>query len=283
MVEVRTVNGRFFDARVRTPRELLDLAGYVEAEARKRLARGRCEISVRTEGTILPLPTIDRDRARAAYRSLLDLRDELAPGADVPLSMLSAIFDLIVQQPAVDTTAAEAALTLALDAALGEVERMREREGQLLAEELEEMARRAAGLTRAIEARAAGMAEIHAHRLTERLARLGLRLDQPSAAGEATSTGVMPDPARLEQELALLADRCDVSEELSRVGIHLRQLTSYLRASEPTGRRLDFLLQEMAREINTVGAKSQDADIAHAVVELKAEIERMREQVQNVE
>src|SRR5678816_1850252 len=96
VVEIRAVNARFLDMRVRLPRELSDLAGAVETEARKRLTRGRCEIAVRTEGAIFSPPALDKDRASAAYRSLLELRDELQPGAEVPLSMLSAVPDLFL-------------------------------------------------------------------------------------------------------------------------------------------------------------------------------------------
>jgi uncharacterized protein (TIGR00255 family) len=276
-VEVRTVNGRFFDARVRTPQGLLELAGYVEDRARKRLARGRCEIVVRAEGAVGARESVDKVRAAAVYGALLELRDQIAPGADVPFSMLSAFPDLFATEPGQDSKATEAALGEALDAALSQVEVMREKEGALLAAELCQRVEHVQGLVRALAGRAAGMVQRHAVKLRERLAHLGCHLDGGMDGKDVS------DPARLEQELVLFADRSDISEELSRLDIHTRQLRSYIDLVEPTGRRFDFLLQEMTREINTVGAKSQDAEISHAVVELKAEIEKMREQIQNVE
>ncbi|HTQ41936.1 MAG TPA: DUF1732 domain-containing protein, partial [Polyangiaceae bacterium] len=126
-------------------------------------------------------------------------------------------------------------------------------------------------LAREVEKRAPEVIDAHRKRLRDRAERL------------RASTELDVDAARLEQEIAMFAERSDVCEELTRLESHCTQFASLLQADEPIGRRLDFLLQEMAREANTVGAKSPDAPIAHAVVEVKAEIERMREQVQNVE
>ena len=119
-------------------------------------------------------------------------------------------------------------------------------------------------------------------RLPEALRSAEARL-RTRVARLTADVGVSLDPGRLETEIALLADRTDVTEELVRLDSHFAQLATLLDAPEPAGRRLDFLLQEMAREANTVGAKSQDAELGHLVVELKSEVERMREQVQNVE
>jgi uncharacterized protein (TIGR00255 family) len=276
-VEVRTVNGRFFDVRARMPQGLLDLAGYVEDRARKRLARGRCEIVVRADGAVCARGGIDKARAAAVYGSLLELRDDIAPGADVPFSMLSAFPDLFAAGPSLDTKAIEAAIGEALASALEQVELMRDKEGAELAVDLGHRVQRVSDLVGVLSERSAGMPLKYAAKLKERLEELGRHL------GAGVNTNDAPDPARIEQELILFAERSDIAEELSRLEIHARQLQSYIGMPEPTGRRFDFLLQEMTREINTVGAKSQDAEISHAVVELKAEIEKMREQVQNVE
>ena len=117
----------------------------------------------------------------------------------------------------------------------------------------------------------------------DRLGRIPALLAGPTEGGPDPGRDIAIDPARIEQELVLLMERSDITEELTRLGSHADQMTAYMQEDEPLGRRLDFLLQEMAREINTIGAKSQDLRTSHAVVELKAEIERMREQVQNVE
>jgi uncharacterized protein (TIGR00255 family) len=148
---------------------------------------------------------------------------------------------------------------------------MREREGVALAKDMSKRLERVRELARGIEARAPEVLETHRKRLHDRADRLRSAVD------------VEVDAARLEQEIAIFAERIDICEELTRLESHCIQFAALLGAPEPVGRRLDFLLQEMAREANTVGAKSPDAPIAHAVVEVKAEIERMREQVQNVE
>ena len=126
-------------------------------------------------------------------------------------------------------------------------------------------------LARDVERRAPDVVEAHRKRLRERADRL------------RASTDIDVEPGRLEQEIAMFAERSDICEELTRLESHCVQFASLLTVDEAVGRRLDFLLQEMAREANTVGAKSPDAPIAHAIVEVKADIERMREQVQNVE
>jgi uncharacterized protein (TIGR00255 family) len=146
---------------------------------------------------------------------------------------------------------------------------MRAREGAALGEDL-------SGRLRRIEALVGRVAVLVPEALAAHQARLAERVQE-------LARGIAVDPARLAQEIAILADRTDVTEELTRLRSHLGQVTALLQSGEPAGRKLDFLVQEMHREVNTIGSKSQSADIATAVVEMKAEIERMREQVQNVE
>jgi uncharacterized protein (TIGR00255 family) len=162
-------------------------------------------------------------------------------------------------------------MRLAFDEAALSLNTMRSREGATLREDLMTRLERVRALAAGIAGRAPDVLELHRKRLRERADRLRA----------TTDLGV--DPARLEQEIAIFAERCDISEELTRLESHCEQFSALVDAEEPVGRRLDFLLQEMAREANTVGAKSPDAQVSHAIVEVKAEIERMREQVQNVE
>jgi uncharacterized protein (TIGR00255 family) len=270
-VEIRGVNHRFLDVRVKLSRELGELSGFVEQLARERLARGRYEIAMRVDGLCLGAPVLDRDRARLAYRSLCELRDELAPGQDVPLSLLTALPDLFVSAADREVERLREAAREAFATAARALDGMRTHEGRALRDDLAarlECVRRIAAV---IEQRAPEVVDTHRRRLRERAERL-------RAAAE-----IDVDAGRLEQEIALFAERSDVCEELTRLASHCSQFTALLSSDEAVGRRLDFLLQEMAREANTVGAKSPDAPIAHAIVDLKAEIERMREQVQNVE
>jgi uncharacterized protein (TIGR00255 family) len=270
-VEIRGVNHRFLDVRVRVPRELGDMATFLEQIARERLTRGRYEVAMRVDGTALMATSLDRDRARAAFRALCDLRDELAPESDVPLSLLAAVPDLFVSSAEREPDRVRSAARSAFEAAVLGLDVMREREGASLRDDLAKRIQRVRQLAREIERRAPVVLEAHRQRLKDRADRL------------LAGNDVEVDGARLEQEIAVFAERCDVSEELTRLESHCDQFVGLLGSQESTGRRLDFLLQEMAREANTVGAKSLDATVAHGVVDVKAEIERMREQVQNVE
>ena len=271
-VEVRGVNHRFLDVRVRVPKEMTELASFVEHPARERLTRGRFEIGVRVDGMQLGAAILDRDRARAAFQQLCELRDELAPGSDVPLGLLSAIPDLFVSTVERESDALRASLRRAFELSVKSLDEMREREGGALGQDLVKRLETVRRIAKQVALRAPEVIDVHRRRLKERAERLRL---------SAELTGV--DPGRLEQEIALFAERVDIAEELTRLESHCAQFTSLISSSESIGRRLDFLLQEMAREANTVGAKSPDAPISHAIVEVKAEIERMREQVQNVE
>jgi uncharacterized protein (TIGR00255 family) len=270
-VEIRGVNHRYLDVRVRLPRELGDLTGFVEQLARDKLARGRYEVALRVEGMILGAPVLDRERARGAYQAFCELRDELAPGADVPLSLLAAIPDLFVSSVDREMERLRQATRSAFDSAAAALDTMRTHEGTALREDLVRRIERVRRLGKGIEQRAPEVVETHRRRLRERAERL------------RSATELDVDAARLEQEIALFAERSDICEELTRLESHCAQFEALLSNNETVGRRLDFLLQEMAREANTVGAKSPDAQIAHAIIEVKAEIERMREQVQNVE
>ncbi|HLV21978.1 MAG TPA: YicC/YloC family endoribonuclease [Polyangiaceae bacterium] len=269
-IEVRSLNHRFLEIRVRLPPEIAEQSFFVEQLARERLDRGRFDVGVRLEGAALP-SVFSLDRARAAYRALAKLRDELAPGTELPVSALAAIPDLWASSPAGDAEAVRTSLRTAFDVATSNLQSMRQNEGQALGNELAARLRSAGALRDELVGQSDQMREAHRKRLRERLAHL------------LEDGGVRCDPGRLETEVAILADRSDVTEELVRMKSHFEQFERMLEADEPVGRRLEFLLQEIAREANTIGAKCQTAAAAHLVVELKSEIERMREQVQNVE
>lgn len=270
-VEIRGVNHRFLDVRVRVPRELGELAGFIEQVAREKLTRGRYEVALRVDGAALGVRVLDRERARAVYKAFTELRDELAPGSEVPLSLLGAVPDLFVSPVDREVEFVRAATRKAFETATYALDEMRTREGAALGEDLVKRLERIRHLARDIATRSPDVLEAHRRRLRERADRLRVAIELDI------------DATRLEQEVAMFAERCDISEELTRLESHCAQLGALLGSDEAIGRRLDFLLQEMAREANTVGAKSPDALISHGIVEIKAEIERMREQVQNVE
>jgi uncharacterized protein (TIGR00255 family) len=266
-VELRALNHRFLEVRVRASRELAELATQTELLARERFSRGRIEIVLRAEGLAAAAPVLDRDRAKDAWKQIVELRDAVAPGEPVPLSLLSVVPDLFVVS---ECTSAELlpALRGALDAAAADLDAMRSKEGAALERVLRGHLARVESLASDVAKHAPEALAAAQKRLRERIERL--------ASAEA-------DPARVAQEIAILADRSDVAEEIARLRSHAEQLAQLFSEGAPVGRRIDFLLQELTREANTIGSKSADVAIARTVVELKAEIERMREQAQNVE
>jgi uncharacterized protein (TIGR00255 family) len=201
----------------------------------------------------------------------MTLRDELAPGAEVPIASLASVPGLFESGSSHDVDSTRTALNDALTHSIDALGTMRENEGERLRQELATRLIAAEHLRVRILEQTAKLVETHRIRLKERLDKL------------LASGGVAVDHGRLEAELAILADRSDVTEELVRLQSHFEQFATLLSSHEAVGRRLDFLLQEIGRETNTVGSKCQDASLTGWVVDLKAEVERMREQVQNVE
>jgi uncharacterized protein (TIGR00255 family) len=320
IAEIRSVNQRFLDVRARLPRELSDLSLFAEQVARERLRRGRVELLVHTEGTVLSPCTLDKARARAAVAALAELRDELAPGAEVPLSLLSVVPDLFTPPAGAEIDVLRRSVKLAVERAVSAMEAMCHREGDALAADLRARCQLLRELLADVARLAEGCREGMRRRLRERVERLFTDLESDLRELRDPRWPSPPfDHARIEAEVALLADRSDFAEELTRLSSHLDQFSGALdeetppapavRSSapsdppgtstsaaesaptpmpprprtEPVGRRLDFLLQEMLREANTLGAKAQDATLAQRVVAIKVELERLREQVQNIE
>jgi len=270
-LELRALNHRHTEIRVRMPSELLDQGGFVEQLARERLGRGRFDVGVRLSGGDVAHARFSRERARALYTALLELRDSLAPGAEVPFTAVTALPELITTPADLDPDGVREALRGAFEAARSDLDAMRATEGRALSADIRGHLGRCRALSLEIERRAAGLVEAQRARLGERLQRL---LD---------GANLKLDAARLEQELAIYADKSDIAEELSRLNSHFDFFEGALAGEGAVGRRLEFVLQEIGRESNTIASKCQDAPIAQLVVELKTEIERIREQVQNVE
>lgn len=269
-VEVRALNHRHQEVRLRLPSHFQDLAFSLEQYARARLGRGRYDISVREEGVHHEAHRFDLDRLKGLFLALRALEETLVATPSLSIGHLLTVPGLL-SAGATDDGAAHAALERALDQAVTDLRTMRENEGQALLSELRARVSRIREI--GAELRAMGPEILH-----EQRERTRKRLDALLAG-----TQVELNRDRLEQELAILADKSDCTEELVRLESHLSQAESFLASSEPTGRKLDFLMQEMAREANTIGAKAQHSSLSNCVIELKAEIEKLREQVQNVE
>jgi uncharacterized protein (TIGR00255 family) len=270
-VEIRSANQRFLDVRARLPAELSHFTMFVEQVVRERVRRGRVDVVVRAEGVGATTASLDKDRARSALAALAELRDEVAPGADLPLSLLAAVPGLFaVVEP--DAEALRGALRASVESATQAMDAMLLREGDALGQDLGQRATRVANLLGEVRARSELLPSLTRRRLEEKLARLLERADAPV------------DASRLEAELLLFADKSDVTEEVTRLASHVAQFLAAISSSgEPVGRKLDFLLQEMLRESHTVAAKAQDLKVSELTVALKIELERLREQVQNIE
>lgn len=275
-VEVRSVNHRFLDVGVRLPRLLSFCEPEVRARVQERFSRGKTDVSISLPGGAAAPARVEIDLATAAQyveaAAALEAKHGLAGGLDAArLLSLPGVARSLERE--IDETPLREALLAALDRALAAAEAMRAREGEALDRELRSRLARVAELATAVEGRAADVVVA----VRERLSRRAEQLRQ--------DTGLL-DEARLAQEVVIAADRLDVTEEIVRLRSHVEQFERILAESapgKPAGRRLDFLLQELGREANTVGSKGQDAPVAHLVVELKTELERIREQVQNVE
>ncbi|WP_020675724.1 YicC/YloC family endoribonuclease [Geopsychrobacter electrodiphilus] len=269
--EIRAVNHRYGDINIKAPRLLFPFEAEVKKQVATVLKRGKIDVFViqETSEDVVAVPVLNRAVARGYVELFNQMRTEFNLSGDIPLELLAAQKDvLIVRENAVDEGALRDALQQAVCGALTGMLAMREAEGE--ATQIDIRAR--LGLIRQslemIASRAAQVPLEWQQKLKERLQRL---------ADDAV------DEQRLAQELVLFADRCDISEELSRFQSHLQQLDQLFSSLEPVGRQMDFLIQELNRETNTMGSKSNDADLTRNVVAIKAELEKIREQVQNIE
>ena len=270
-VELKAVNHRFLDIACRLPRSLAFLEEIVRKTLNARLRRGHVDVFVTVARTDASDRQVQVDEAlAAAYRdAAVRLAEVLGRAQSLDLAQLMAMEGVVtVTESDMDEEAVSAACRRAMDEAIDQLCAMREREGESLRADLTVHLDAAAALRENILLRAPKVVEDYRTRLQQRLAQLG-------------ADGV--EPQRVAQEVAIMADRCAIDEELSRLESHIGQLRAYLDTKGEIGKKLDFLIQEMNREANTIGSKASDALIAQLVVDLKSEIEKLREQVQNVE
>ena len=272
-VDLKTVNNRFLDIHLRVGSELASLEPSIKKRITSRLSRGRVDVTVSTERVAQVGYEINRPLIAGYVSALKQLQQEFNIAGELDINVIARIPGAL--QPArngIDERI-PAALERALDQALDELEKMREQEGAALKHELRERCLKIEALVPVIEASAAGLADAYRLRLQKRIGELLNRGGQI----------VEVDPVRLAQEVAYLADRSDVSEEMVRLRSHLSQFQEALDAPGDAGKMLDFLLQELNREANTTLSKSTDLAIKEAGLAIKAEVEKLREQVQNVE
>lgn len=270
-VEVKSVNHRFLDLSFRLARNLTFLDEAVRLGVGARVARGHVDIFVTYANRRQDAREVRVDTAlAAAYRQALSqLAGAAGTAQEMPLADFARLPDMLtVQEREEDQDAVRALFLRALDGALDGLVAMREREGERLRADLLGKLDALEDLRTKIAARAPLVVEDYRARLRQRLAQL--------LSGEI-------DEARLATEVAIFADRAAIDEELVRLASHIAQVRQTADMAEPIGRKLDFLVQELGREVNTIGSKAQDTQIAQWVVLAKGEIEKMREQVQNIE
>lgn len=266
LVEVRSVNQKGLDIKVRLPRDAAALEAEIVSHVKACVERGRVEVHVE-------LVALDSGHADAeAVQRLVNQARGLAIALDVRADLsvgdlMRTIMAVRGEAPAFDVHAAQPAVLIALDDALGALLEARGAEGKALAAVVEQRLEAVQELTAQLAERTKGAPARLAEKLQARVHAAGVKLDE----------------ARLAQECALLADRVDVSEELERLAAHVQRGRALASSPSGAGRQLDFLCQELLREANTLGSKVQDAAASHLVVDLKSEIERLREQVQNIE
>ena len=267
-VELRAVNHRYLDVAMRLPRNLLFLEDGVRKGLAK-LVRGHVDVYITVRQLEGASRVVEADTALAVSyaEAAKAIAQETGAKDDLTVSRLLCLEGVTtLNEAAMDEAAVSALCQKALEGAMAHLDDMRLREGENLRADLAEHLNNVAALREQVVTYAPKVVEEYRMRLTERLAKLPI---EPV------------DPARLAQEVAIMTDKCAIDEELSRLMSHITQLRRYLDLQGETGKKMDFLIQEMNRETNTIGSKCSDAAIAQCVVDMKSEIEKLREQIQN--
>lgn len=271
-VEIKTVNSRYLDFHLRLPPGLMSLEERIKKFVGNRLTRGRVNLNLSAIGAVGTAPrlVLNKPLVREYQRVLGELQQELGINQEPGLMPFLHNRDLILnQEEGPDPESLWQQVEPALSSALDELEQMRAVEGQTLADDLAARLEAVDRLFAQAAARSPEVVSAYQERLAERIAVL--------------IADTEPDPQRLALEVAIIADKADITEEAVRAASHIEQFRAFLQNDDPVGRKLDFLLQEMNREANTMGSKTPDAAAGQVIVELKGELERIREQVQNIE
>jgi uncharacterized protein (TIGR00255 family) len=272
VVESRSVNHRYCDINIKLPKRLSLFENRTKEIIRSQVSRGRIDVSLRLDnlGEEKIQLSVDLDLAEQYYRVLHDLKERLRLKDEITLNLLAGAKDLITaKEESGDIEPYWQEVLPVLKQSLRNMDDMKRLEGESLTKDLQQ---RLEHITEQLQI----IKQQFPSRLKASLTRLHDRL-------RSLLEGMETDPSRFQQEVAFLAERTDITEEIVRAESHLVQFRTLLEGNEPVGRKMDFLLQEIHREVNTVSAKANDAEISQRVVEIKSELEKIREQVQNVE
>lgn len=273
VVEIKSLNHRYFEVSLRLPSALASREMELKKKINSQISRGKIEVMIRQDSGIASekASTLDLNvpLLRGYYSLLCRIKQELDLQDEIKLSQMAAFKDVFVfrEEEALDDVWPKVAVLV--DEAVDLLTVMRSKEGEILSRDLRERIAVLELLIEAVQKKTPHVLNAYQKRLTERIKEL---------AGD-----VEIDVARLMQEVAIMAEKSDITEEIVRFRSHIDQFIEMLAGEEAVGRKLDFLIQEMGREVNTIGSKSNDMEISRCVIELKNELARIREQVQNLE
>ncbi len=271
LVELKSVNNRFLEVCVKMPRQIIFLEDPVKKQVQTALSRGRVDVFVSLEvtGEKKPILNVDNELALAYYNLLLQLAEITGIAPVIDLRTLATFNGVITQEKEEDLTVLTGPLQMAVHEALKSLMAMRIAEGGETADELKRQVSTILELRQKI-------AEFAPAVVTDYRDKLKIRITELMDSLE-------PDPQRIAQEVSFFADKADITEELIRLQSHCNQFVKALHSEDAVGRKLEFILQEMNREVNTIGSKANDLSISQLVIDAKSGIEKIREQIQNIE
>jgi len=271
-VEIRSVNNRYIEINTRLPKYLTSLELSIKKLIKSRCSRGSFDLNVTlqsnkagTEQAIKP----NLNLAAQYYEAFQEIKKKLNLEGEIKIDAVFGLKDIIEVEPLTLDDSQETMILDTVDQALDSLNQMRREEGKNLQDDILGRLESVTQLTQALQERQPIVIQEHQNRLLEKVKTL--------------SNGIELDPTRLAQEVAVMADRCDISEEITRLKSHLGQFNTLTQSDDPLGRKLEFITQEINREINTIGSKSADYQISQAVIEIKSLLEKVREQIQNIE
>jgi len=271
-VEIRSVNNRYIEIHTRLPKHLTAIELSIKKLIKSRCSRGSFDLNVTLHSnesgmdqTIKP----NLDLAAQYFEAFKEIKNKLDLEGEIKIDAVFGLKDIIKVEPLSLDDSQESMILATVGQALDALNQMRREEGKNLQDDILGRLASVAEMTRSLQQRQPLVIQEHQNRLKEKVKTL--------------SDGIELDPTRLAQEVALLADRCDISEEITRLESHLNQFNALIQSEDPLGRKLEFITQEINREVNTIGSKSADYQISQSVIEIKSLLEKVREQIQNIE
>ena len=265
-VEVRTLNHKYLDVSVKMPSYLMEHDLTVRKQIKDAFERGKVDVTISQADRRQKKIKVDAELAREMYNAFSVLQKELALPGKLDISFFAGSREVLMSE---EPDAKPESILEALNEAVSKVEEMRDAEGLALEQELRQRLDKVDKSHLEIGAAAKNVLPVYRDRLQKRVSEL--------------MTNGLPDETRMAQEIAFIAQKGDISEEIARLGSHISQFSSFLSSGASIGRRLDFLCQEMNREANTISSKMDDIAIINLALDIKAEVERLREQVQNIQ